>query len=97
MSFLDLLGNVLSHIGNDEAEESINDEFEDDETEVDEDEYPTYEQFLEKSDPDQYYTYIELATNYEDMDSDEWEEKYESLDDEYKELVDESSREHNDY
>lgn len=97
MGLLDLLANVLSHKGNDEAEESSKDKFEDDEYDVNEDEYPTHEQFLENDDSDQYNTYIELSTNWEEMDEDKWDEKYDSLNDDYKELVDNSIREQTDY
>ena len=66
-------------------------------SEDEEEEYPTFEQCLEIEDPEQYNTYIELSTSWDDMDSDEWEEKYDSLDDEFKKLVDESIREQTDY
>ena len=39
--------------------------------EDEEEEYPTYEQCLEEKDPDQYYTYIELSTSWDDADEDE--------------------------
>ena len=97
MSFFDFLSGLLSQSGDNKKETSIDNEPLDLDLEDDEEEYPSYEQVLEVVDPDQYHTYIELATSWEEMDEDEWDEKYDSLDDRFKGLVDESISEQTDY
>ena len=96
MGIFDFLGGLLSQNGNNKGD-SANNESIDDDSEYNEDEYLSYEDCLEEDDPEQYHTYIELATGWEEMNEDEWEKRYNSLDDEFKELVDESISEQTEY
>lgn len=49
----------------------------------------TYDDYLSEKDPDQYDTLMELRMGFESMGPDEFNEKYESLDSEYRVVVDE--------
>ena len=51
------------------------------------DEY-TYDDYLSEKDPGQYDTLMELRMGFETMDSDEFDAKYESLDSEYRAVID---------
>ena len=49
----------------------------------------TYDDYLYENDPEQFFTLMELREGIETMDSDEFMDKYNKLDDPYKESIDE--------